>query len=48
MREFVPRQQRVCFSLAWNPAFPQLIAAGLDRDRRDYGVLVWDVFREQL
>jgi WD40 repeat protein len=46
VREFFPRQQRVCFSIAWNPVFTQLIAAGLDRDRRDYGVLVWDVERD--
>lgn len=46
IREFYPRQQRVCFSIAWNPVFTQLIAAGLDRDRRDYGVLVWDVERD--
>lgn len=46
VREFFPCQQRVCFSIAWNPVFTQLIAAGLDRDRRDYGVLVWDVERD--
>jgi len=46
VREFFPRQQRQCFSIAWNPVFTQLIAAGLDRDRRDYGVLVWDVERD--
>ena len=43
--EFVPRFQRVCFSAAWNPLQPQQVAAGLDKVRSDYGVLVWDVTR---
>ena len=43
--EFLPRFQRVCFSVAWNPAQPQQIAAGLDKVRSAFGVLVWDVTR---
>ena len=43
--EFVPRFQRVCFSAAWNPLQTQQVAAGLDKVRSDYGVLVWDVTR---
>ena len=41
--EFVPRFQRVCFSLAWNGINRHQIAAGLDKVRGDSGVLVWDI-----
>ena len=41
--EFVPRFQRVCFSLAWNGINRHQIAAGLDKVRGDSGVLVWDL-----
>ena len=44
--EFVPRVgPRVCFSTAWNPMQPNQIAAGLDKVRGAFGVLVWDVTR---
>ena len=43
--EFVPRFSRVCFSAAWNALQPTQVAAGLDKVRSDYGVLVWDVTR---
>ena len=43
--EFVPRTQRVCFSAAWNPLQTTQVAAGLDKVRSDYGVLVWDMSR---
>ena len=43
--EFVPRFQRVCFSAAWSPLQPNQVAAGLDKVRSDYSVLVWDVNR---
>lgn len=42
-REFVPHSQRSCFSLAWNHVHTSQIAAGLDKVRRDYGILVWDL-----
>ena len=41
--EFVPRFQRVCYSAAWNPLNTNHVAAGLDKVRSDYGVLVWDI-----
>ena len=34
LREFVPRFQRVCFSVAWNEIHTQHLAAGLDKVRR--------------
>ena len=44
--EFVPRiGPRVCFSAAWNPLQPLQVAAGLDKVRGAFGVLVWDVTR---
>ena len=43
LREFVPRFQRACHAVAWNDVNSQHIAAGLDKVRSDYGVLVWDV-----
>lgn len=44
--EFVPRVgPRVCFSAAWNPLQPLQVAAGLDKVRGAFGVLVWDVNR---
>ena len=46
-REYVPRHQRTCFAVAWNPEYTHQIAAGLDRDRRDHGVLVWDIEHDQ-
>lgn len=33
LREFVPRFQRVCFSVAWNEEHSEHIAAGLDKVR---------------
>ena len=41
--EFVPQSQRTCFSMAWNPVHTNQLAVGLDKSRRDFGVLIWDV-----
>ena len=45
--EFVPHSQRMCFSIAWNGVHTNQIAAGLDKVRRDYGILLWDAERER-
>ncbi|XP_028926405.1 GATOR complex protein MIOS isoform X2 [Ornithorhynchus anatinus] len=42
-REFVPRHARQCNTLAWNPLDSSWLAAGLDKHRADFSVLVWDV-----
>jgi WD40 repeat protein len=40
---FVPKHQRSCNALAWNPVQKNLLAAGLDKVRSDYSCLVWDI-----
>ncbi|XP_023223348.1 GATOR complex protein MIOS-B-like [Centruroides sculpturatus] len=42
-REFVPRHTRPCNSIAWNPVECNLLAAGLEKYRTDYAIIVWDV-----
>ncbi|KXJ29822.1 WD repeat-containing protein mio [Exaiptasia diaphana] len=42
-REFVPRHPRPCNSLAWNPVTSNRLAAGLDKQRNDVSLLVWDI-----
>ncbi|XP_038624378.1 GATOR complex protein MIOS isoform X3 [Tachyglossus aculeatus] len=42
-REFVPKHARQCNTLAWNPLDSNWLAAGLDKHRADFSVLVWDV-----
>jgi WD40 repeat protein len=40
---FVPKHQRACNALAWNPVQKNLLAAGLDKVRSDYSCLIWDI-----
>ncbi|VDO86191.1 unnamed protein product [Soboliphyme baturini] len=42
--DFLPKHSRQCLCLAWNPSQAQLLAAGFDRYRSEYSVLIWDVF----
>uniref|UniRef100_UPI00358F6695 GATOR2 complex protein MIOS isoform X2 n=1 Tax=Myxine glutinosa TaxID=7769 RepID=UPI00358F6695 len=42
-KEFIPKHARQCNTLAWNPKDTNLLAAGLDKHRADFSVLVWDV-----
>ncbi|XP_046689456.1 GATOR complex protein MIOS isoform X1 [Silurus meridionalis] len=42
-KEFVPKHARQCNTLAWNPADSNWLAAGLDKHRADFSVLIWDV-----
>ncbi|XP_028297965.1 GATOR2 complex protein MIOS [Gouania willdenowi] len=42
-KEFVPKHARQCNTLAWNPVDSNLLAAGLDKHRADFSVLIWDV-----
>lgn len=44
-REFGPRHSRQCNCVAWNPVESNLLAAGMDKYRTDYGLLVWDVMK---
>ncbi|XP_066997693.2 GATOR2 complex protein MIOS isoform X2 [Anabrus simplex] len=44
-KELAPRHARQCNSIAWNPVESNLIAAGLDKNRADHSVLLWDVFK---
>lgn len=41
----VPRQLRQCLCLAWNEADKNLLAMGYERNRSDYGILIWDTER---
>ncbi|KAL0488655.1 WD repeat-containing protein mio [Acrasis kona] len=41
--EFVPRAQRACRCLSWNPVHTNLIAAGYEKARNDNNCLVWDI-----
>lgn len=42
-KEFVPKHARQCNTLAWNPVDSNLLAAGLDKHRADFSVLIWDI-----
>lgn len=45
-REFVPKHSRPCSSIAWNPVECNLLAAGLEKYRTDYAIIVWDVAKQ--
>lgn len=40
--EYMPRHTRACNVVAFCPTEPRLLAAGLEKVRNDYGLLVWD------
>lgn len=40
-----PRQNRPCFTLAWNIDEPGLLAMGFEKNKFDHGVTVWDISR---
>lgn len=42
-KEFVPKHARQCNTLAWNPVDSNWLAAGLDKHRADFSVLIWDI-----
>uniref|UniRef100_A0A8C9SGH6 Missing oocyte, meiosis regulator, homolog (Drosophila) n=1 Tax=Scleropages formosus TaxID=113540 RepID=A0A8C9SGH6_SCLFO len=42
-KEFVPKHARQCNTLSWNPADSNWLAAGLDKHRADFSVLIWDI-----
>ncbi|XP_041104867.1 GATOR complex protein MIOS-like [Polyodon spathula] len=42
-KEFVPKHARQCNTLAWNPVDCNWLAAGLDKHRADFSVLIWDI-----
>ncbi|XP_017309191.1 GATOR complex protein MIOS [Ictalurus punctatus] len=42
-KEFVPKHARQCNTLAWNPVDSSWLAAGLDKHRADFSVLIWDI-----
>nr|XP_022917672.1 GATOR complex protein MIOS-A isoform X1 [Onthophagus taurus] len=42
-KELVPRHQRSCNALAWNPVDSYKIVAGLDKNRSDSSILLWDI-----
>nr|XP_033786917.1 GATOR complex protein MIOS isoform X1 [Geotrypetes seraphini] len=42
-KEFVPKHARQCNTLAWNPLESNWLAAGLDKHRADFSVLIWDI-----
>ncbi|KAM4686142.1 GATOR2 complex protein MIOS isoform 2-T2 [Amazona ochrocephala] len=42
-KEFVPKHARQCNTLAWNPLDSNWLAAGLDKHRADFSVLIWDI-----
>ena len=42
-KEFVPKHARQCNTLAWNPWDSNWLAAGLDKHRADFSVLIWDI-----
>ncbi|KAK0139325.1 GATOR complex protein MIOS [Merluccius polli] len=45
-KEFIPKHARQCNTLAWNPHDSRWLAAGLDKHRADFSVLIWDVSRQ--
>lgn len=42
-KEFVPKHARQCNTLAWNSVDSNWLAAGLDKHRADFSVLIWDI-----
>lgn len=42
-KEFVPKNSRQCNCVLWNPTECNLLAAGYEKHRTDYGTLVWDI-----
>ncbi|KAL4646854.1 WD repeat-containing protein mio [Arapaima gigas] len=42
-KEFVPKHARQCNTLSWNPVDSNWLAAGLDKHRADFSVLIWDI-----
>ncbi|KAJ3597439.1 hypothetical protein NHX12_000964 [Muraenolepis orangiensis] len=45
-KEFIPKHARQCNTLAWNPHDSNWLAAGLDKHRADFSVLIWDISRQ--
>eukprot|EP00112_Aurelia_sp_Birch-Aquarium-sp1_P000171 Seg1012.11 transcript_id=Seg1012.11/GoldUCD/mRNA.D3Y31 product="GATOR complex protein MIOS" protein_id=Seg1012.11/GoldUCD/D3Y31 len=41
--ELIPKSDRTCTDLAWNPTEHNLLAVALDKVRNDHSLLVWDV-----
>ena len=46
-RELLPRAERPCTTLAWHPASHNILASGYERHRSDFGLLVWDLERQE-
>ncbi|XP_049939369.1 GATOR complex protein MIOS isoform X2 [Schistocerca serialis cubense] len=44
-KELVPRHSRQCNGVAWSPVDSNLLAVGLDKNRADHSLLVWDLTR---
>ena len=42
-KEFIPKHNRQCNYLAWNPVETSLLAAGLEKHRSDSSVQIWDI-----
>ncbi|KAK3592025.1 hypothetical protein CHS0354_031537 [Potamilus streckersoni] len=42
-REFVPKHQKQCVYLFWNPLDHNLLAEGLDKHSKDCCVAIWDI-----
>eukprot|EP00007_Cunea_sp_BSH-02190019_P008955 CAMPEP_0174238428 /NCGR_PEP_ID=MMETSP0417-20130205/11187_1 /TAXON_ID=242541 /ORGANISM="Mayorella sp, Strain BSH-02190019" /LENGTH=1029 /DNA_ID=CAMNT_0015317259 /DNA_START=92 /DNA_END=3177 /DNA_ORIENTATION=+ len=46
LKEFVPRNSRVCNAVSWNRNIPTQLAAGLDKVRSDFSTFVWDITQQ--
>ena len=46
-RELLPRTERPCATLAWHPASHNILASGYERHRSDFGLLVWNLERQE-
>ncbi|XP_074659239.1 uncharacterized protein LOC141911993 [Tubulanus polymorphus] len=42
-KEFVPRHQRPCHALSWNPIDTNLLAEVLEKHKADNSIIIWDV-----
>ena len=42
LRAFAPKQQRRCNALAWNTTHRHQLAAGFNKTRADFSVIIWD------
>ncbi|KAJ8313969.1 hypothetical protein KUTeg_008530 [Tegillarca granosa] len=42
-KEFIPKHNRHCLYLAWNPVESHLLAEGLDKYRNDNCIAIWDI-----